>query len=275
MIQAKSVMNSPITMDKKTSIAEVISHILKEKISRLLLLEDNNITEIVSEKDICQFMLKNSTETIDEIPISKISKKIISINPDEDLKVCAEIMISKNIGSIGIGIKKIDGIVTKTDIVKTIQNEFKGKKTAVEIMTDDYLWEFSDQPINSIFKKMIDFNISRLIIKEKNEIASGIITIRDLLKLGFKDFNTDSVHESELDTRLLFERFNSGKILGEQLSTKKILSVPMDEDLSKVCSLLWNKGIDGLGVLNDNNIIWGILTKTDIVKEFINQNNSS
>ena len=274
VIQAKNIMNNPIVMDKETSIGEVISKILKEKISRLLISEDNDITNIVSEKDICHFLLNKPDESINQIPIKKISNKLESINPNEGIKSCAKIMISKNIGSLGIMSEQISGIITKTDIVKAIQSNFKGKKSAVEIMTNDYLWEYSDKSINEIFKKMIDFNISRLILKEKNEISSGILTVKDLLKLGFKDFDTNSINTIELDTNLLFDRFNSGKITGDTISSKKIISVSMNEDLSKVCSSLLNGGIDGLGVLNDNNIIWGILTKTDIVKDFINKENS-
>lgn len=183
-------------------------------------------------------------------------------------------MVQKNIGSLGIKSEKINGILTKTDIVKNIQAELKEKK-AVEIMSNDYLWEFSDLPINHIFKKMIDFNISRLILKEENEISSGIITIRDLLKLGFRNLNTSSIQSEELDTGLLFERFYSDKIKGQELSSKEIISVPMMENLSKVCSLLLKEGIDGVGVLNDNNIIWGVLTKTDLLKSYINGKNSS
>lgn len=261
-------MNNPIVLDKETSIGEVASKILKERISRILISDDGNISEIVSEKDICHFLLKKQNGSINKIPISEISKTIISINPDEGLKECSKKMISNNVGSLGVGTEKINGIVTKTDIVKNIQTNLK-EKSAVEIMSNDYLWEFSNESINKIFKKMIDYNVSRLILKEENEISSGIITIRDLLKLGFSDFNKNSIQNMELDTDLLFERFNSEEIKGKEISSKEIISVGMMEDLEKVCSLLLTKGIDGVGVLNDNNIIWGVLTKTDIVKAFI------
>jgi len=269
MIVAEDIMNSTISIDKETSIRNVISKILKEKIGRILISEDENITKIVSQKDICHFLLEKPNEIIDEIPIEIISEKIFSVNPTENIKNCAKLMISNNIGSLGIKSEKIVGILTKTDIVKIIQEELKGKKSAVEIMSNEYLWEFSKEPINKIFKKMFDYNISRLILKNENEISSGIITMSDLLKLGFRDFNINSINNEELDTNLLHSRLNSEKILGNEISTKEILSVPMNEDISKICSLLLNQKIDGLGVLNDNNIIWGILTKTDILKTYI------
>ena len=271
MLKAKNIMNPIISIDKETSIGNVISKILKEKISRILISDDIDITKIVSQKDICRYLLEKPNESIDETPIEKISKKILAVDSNEDIKTCAELMLSKNIGSLGIKSNEIIGIFTKTDIVKIIQNELKGKKLAVEIMSNEYLWEFSEVKINKIFKKMLDFNISRLILKNENEITTGIITISDLLKLGFSDFNTNSINKTELNINLLFDRFNSEKILGNQISTKKIFSVPMIEDISKICELLINEKIDGLGVLNDNNIIWGILTKTDILKAFINK----
>jgi len=271
MIEANEIMNSPITVDKETSIGEVISKMLKEKISHVLISEDGNISKIISEKDICQFLLKKLNEPINKIPIQNISKEIISIDETANIKTCSELMISKNIGSLGIKSGKIIGIITKTDLVKIIQGELKGKKSAVEIMSNDYLWEFSNEPINKIFKKMFDYNISRLILKDENEISSGIITMSDLLKLGFRDFNTNLAEKIELDTDLLYDRFSSEKILGNEISTKKILSVPMTEDISKICTLLLNQKINGLGVLNDNNIIWGILTKTDILKAYVSK----
>lgn len=73
---AKNVMNSPITIDKKISIGETISKLLKEKISRVLISEDSVITRIVSEKDICHFLLEKQNESINKIPIEQISKKI-------------------------------------------------------------------------------------------------------------------------------------------------------------------------------------------------------
>ncbi len=271
MTEVKEIMNKPITVDKGTSIGEAISIMLKEQISHVLISENNNISEIVSEKDICHYLLNRSNESINKIPIREISKSIISIDSKSNIKSCAELMVVKGIGSLGIKTDQVVGIITKTDILKIIKNEMKGKQSAVEIMSDEYLWEFSDQPINKIFKKMNNFNISRLILKERNEIASGIITIRDLLKLGFSDYDTNSIHKSQLDTDLLFHRFNSSEVIGEKISTKKIISVSMNEDISKICSLLLNKEINGLGVLNNNNIIWGILTKTDILKAFINE----
>lgn len=264
-------MNIPIGINGEESIGNGISKILKEKISRILILENNQTLGIVSEKDICKFLLTNPNEPINSIPIKNISKKIITIMPQDSIISCAEKMISNDIGSLGVQSDEIVGIVTKTDVVRVAQEIMKDEKSSVEMMSDDYLWEFSNEPIKKIFQKMIDFNISRLILKEQNEITSGIITMRDLLKLGFKDYNKNSIDKEELDTELLFERFNSKEILGNKISTKEIISVSMTEDISKICQMLLSKGIDGLGVLNDNNIIWGILTKTDILKAMINK----
>ena len=271
MIDIKKIMNSPITIEGEKSLGDGISKMLKDKINRLLITKEGKISKIISQKDICQFLLKKPNESINKIPLQSISKELLSIEETENIESCAKLMISNNIGSLGIKSERVIGIITKTDLLKIIQDELKGKKSAVEIMSNDYLWEFSKEPINKIFKKMFEYNISRLILKDENEISSGIITTSDLLKLGFRDFDTTSAEKTKLDTDLLYDRLNSGEISGEQISTKKILSVPMKEDISKICTLLLNQKINGLGVLNDNNIIWGILTKTDIVKAFISK----
>ena len=57
MTDAKSIMNIPVTIGKNSTIFDVIMKLEDEKISRLLVADDNNSNSIVTEKDVGLFLL--------------------------------------------------------------------------------------------------------------------------------------------------------------------------------------------------------------------------
>ena len=113
-------MNSPRTIKLESNLDEVLKKIIDEKKSRLLVTENGKVTGLVSEKDLGLFLLTDDTERkIDEIPLSEIMKKIITIEENVGLNECAQNMINKGIGSLVVTAKgEVSGIITKTDLVR-------------------------------------------------------------------------------------------------------------------------------------------------------------
>jgi len=48
--------------------------------------------------------------------------------------------------------------------------------------------------------------------------------------------------------------------------TDKIISVNYDDDLAKVCKIMLDKKIHGVGVLSARNTLVGIISKTDVAQ---------
>ena len=57
MKYAKDYMNTPRTIKLESSLADVLTKIIDEQKSRLLVTENNVITGLVSEKDLGYFLL--------------------------------------------------------------------------------------------------------------------------------------------------------------------------------------------------------------------------
>ena len=276
MKNAKEYKNTPITIKHESSLADVLKKIIDEKKSRLLVTTNNKITGLVTEKDLGFFLLTDNTERkLDEIPLSEIVKKIISIDETTGLEKCAEIMLKNEIGSLVITSNNdVSGILTKTDLVRYFAKTHSAEKTVGEYMSPYYAWQYSDTPLYQVVLKMINDKISRVILRDHDETPVGIVTFRDLFKLALNlGEQEDILDNSDPVISVIFPRkgFISKSGFGgstkiDEIMSKNIVSVNYDDDLAKTGKLLLDKGINGAGVLSGNDTIIGIISKTDIIK---------
>ena len=135
MKYARDYMNTPRTINIESSLGDVLKKIIDEKKSRLLVTENNMIMGLVSEKDLGYFLLTDDTErNLDEIPLSEIIQKIISIDEKTGLDKCAEMMLKNSIGSLMVVANdEFTGILTKTDLVR-----YFTKTHSVQKMVGEY-----------------------------------------------------------------------------------------------------------------------------------------
>ncbi|MFQ5781496.1 MAG: cyclic nucleotide-binding/CBS domain-containing protein [Nitrosopumilus sp.] len=276
MKYAKNFMNSPRTIKYESSLVDVLKKIIEEKKSRLLVTEKDKITGIVSEKDLGFFLLTDNTERkLDEIPLSEIIKKIISVDEKIELDKCAQKMLENSIGSLVItSNEEIVGILTKTDLVRYFSKMHVNEKIVGEYMSPYYAWQYSDTPLYKVVLKMIDDKISRIVLRNHDETPVGIITFRDLFNLALRLGKQEEVLDnSDPLISVIFPRkgFVSDSGFGgstkvDEIMSKNIVSVNYDEDLAKTGKMFLEKGINGAGVLSGHGNIIGIISKTDIVK---------
>jgi len=271
-------MNTPRTIKNESSLADVLKKIIDEKKSRLLVTENDKIMGLVSEKDLGLFLLTDNTKrNLDEIPLSEIIKKIISVDEKTELKQCAEMMLQNGIGSLVVTSNdEVVGILTKTDLVRYFTKTHPDEKIVGEYMSPYYAWQYSDAPLYKVVLKMIDDKISRVILRNHDETVVGIVTFRDLFNLALKlGGQEDVLDNSDPVISIIFPRkgfisdsgFGGSTKVNEIMSTD-IVSVNYDDDLAKTGKMLLEKNINGAGVLSGHNTIIGIISKTDIVKAF-------
>jgi CBS domain-containing protein len=276
MKHAKDYLNSPRTIKLESTLSDVLKKIIDEKKSRLLVTENDKITGLVTEKDLGLFLLTDDSERkLDEIPLSEIVVKIKSVDENAGLDQCANIMLKNGIGSVvTTSHDNINGILTKTDLVRYFTKTHPGEKIVGEYMSPYYAWMYSDESLHKVVLKMIEQKISRVILRNRQEIPVGIVTFRDLFKLAL-DLGR---HGDVLDNRdpaisVIFPRkgFISESGFGgitkiDEIMSKDIVSVNYDDDLAKTGKMLLEKNINGAGVLSANGNIIGIISKTDIIK---------
>lgn len=274
MQTAKNIMRKPITIDKDSPIYEAIMKMRNEKISRLIVTEHGRSTGIITEKDIGVFLLQDETERdIDEIPVAEAAKKLELINEAVKIGDCARIMLEKEFSSIGVNSNsKVVGIITKTDLIRYFADTYPGKYIVEDFMTKSYVSSYSDESIYNVVSKMLENKVSRIIVKNRDNIPVGIISFGDLfrvaLDLGTEEFLEDNTRS---DISVVFSRkgFLSESGFGtittaSQVMTSGIISILRGDDLAKACFLILENKVKGLGVLSGKGNLIGILTKTDI-----------
>ncbi len=276
MKHAKDYMNSPRTIKYDSSLADVLKKIIDEKKSRLLVTENNKITGLVSEKDLGIFLFMDDSERkLDEIPLSEIIKPMITVDEKIGLDKCAEMMMTNLIGSLIVTSNdEVVGILTKTDLLRYFTKTHPDEKIVGEYMSPYYAWQYSDTPLYKVVLKMIDDGISRMILRNHNEVPVGIITFRDLFELALKQGNFDDVLDNtDPLISVIFPRKGfisesgfGGSVKVDDIMSKNIVSVNYDDDLAKAGKLLLEKNINGAGVLSRHDSMIGIISKSDIVK---------
>lgn len=276
MVDLISISQKPITIDRNSSLSDVISKLLKHNISRLIVIDKNSFVGIVTEKDLGLFLLTDKTERkLDDISLSEITKKIISVDKNTGVYQCAEIMLKNKIGSLVItSSDDIVGILTKTELVRYFTKTHSGKKTVGEYMSPYYAWHYFDASVYKIVLKMINEQISRVILRDHDETPVGIVTFRDLLKLALNlGEQEDVLDNSDPMISVIFPRkeFISESGFGNiikinEIMNKNIVSVNYDDDLAKTGKTLLDKNINGAAILSGHGTVVGIISKTDIVK---------
>ncbi|MCV0367129.1 MAG: CBS domain-containing protein [Nitrosopumilus sp.] len=275
MKYAKDFMNTPRTIKYESNLADVLKKIIDEKKSRLLVTQNGKIIGLISEKDLGIFLLTDTTERkLDEIPLSEIIKKIISVDEKTGMDKCAQLMMTNEIGSLVVTSNdEVVGILTKTDLVRYF-TKLDSQKIVGEYMSPYYAWQYSDTPLYKVVLKMVDEKISRVILRDHEETPVGIVTFRDLfnlaLTLGDKEDvldNTDPLISVIFPRKgFISESGFGGSTQINEIMTKNIVSVNYDDDLTKAAKLILEKNINGVAVLSVHRNIIGIISKTDIVR---------
>jgi len=267
--------NKPISILKNSSISDAIRMLLNTKVSRLVVVDNGKHVGIITEKDIGLFLFsETSIQGLDDIPITKIMKPIEFVDKGITPKESAKIMVQKGISSLAIGEnEQVKGIFTKTDLTRFVAENFSGKKKVVDFMTHDYEFTHTAAPLYKVVRKMLEKKISRIIVKNQNEEAVGIISFRDLFRISielgseedYSEFNiTDNIRHGFLSK----EGFGNIS-LARDIMTEGLITIKFNKDLAAACEILLENNVSGLVVLDGNNGISGIFSKTDVAKALV------
>ena len=266
------IANKPISILKNSTISDAIRMLLNTKISRLIVVDNGKHVGIITEKDIGLFLFsETSVQGLDDIPITKIMKPIEFVDQGLNHKDSAKIMVEKGISSLAVGENgEVKGIITKSDLISFVAQNFSGKKKVVDFMTHDYEFTHTAAPLYKVVRKMLEKKISRIIVKNQNEEAVGIISFRDLFRISIElgsEEDYSGFNLSENIRRGFLSKEGFGNIsLARDVMTKGLITVKFNEDLAVACKILLENNVSGLIVLDGNNNIAGIFSKTDVTR---------
>lgn len=266
------IAKKPIAIQLNSTISDAIRMLLNTKISRLIVVDNGKHVGIITEKDIGLFLFSETTKQgLEEIPITNIMKPIEFVDEGVTPSESAKIMIEKGISSLAIGEnKEVKSIFTKSDLIQYFAENFAGKNKVVDFMTHDYEFTHTAAPLYKVVRKMLEKKISRIIVKNQNEEPIGIISFRDLFRISIElgseeDYSGFSL-SGNIRRGFLSEEGFGDISLARDVMTKGLITIKFNEDLAEACRILLENNVSGLVVLDGNNGISGIISKTDVTR---------
>ncbi|MEA1924647.1 MAG: CBS domain-containing protein [Candidatus Altiarchaeota archaeon] len=114
-----------------------------------------------------------------------MTSPVLSIDPEENVVAAAEKMLENKIHALVVaeGDKPV-GVISTYDLVLVMTLSDFDKSTRVEeVMVRKLVTIKPTEHLNKALKKMIDYNIRRIVVKEEGKVV-GILSLIDII-LGF------------------------------------------------------------------------------------------
>jgi CBS domain-containing protein len=252
-------MSSPaITIGKDASLVEAIDAIKRNEVSRLIVLQDDRIVGVVTEKDIVREL--GSVHAY-RLPPSRIyvsgmmTSNPITVAPDVTARRAAELMLDHDISGLPVVEEgKLVGVVTKLDFAKVCANYddiYVG-----QVMRASPLTVSPGERVIHVRRLLLEGGLLATPVMEGRELV-GIVTMRDVLMklMAFQEAVPDQ-YKSERIRNLL---------VGEVM-TRSPVTARTDETLPGAAKVMLERRFSGLPVVNLEGELVGLLTKTELTE---------
>lgn len=296
LVAADICNNNPVTLEGNKTLYDARNILLKYNISRVIILKDRRNEKpagIVTEKDIVRFLYAEfPRRSLDEIRLDEIitNQQLITVEGGTNVGDCAKLMLNNNISSLVI-VKAnndnsiLNGIITKSDLLDAYARSFGGDVTINEYMTKKVLTVEPDESVHIVLLIMADGNVSRVIVVgDHNGKPVGIITSHDLLpastlliadksKPPLSKYRTKGkdieMNESTGSTAAHTGGLPYGMkriLLAQDIMKFNPIMVTDYSNLVDAALIMRGNRISGLPVVDSNDKLVGIITKTDIIR---------
>ena len=288
--------NNPVTLEGNKTLYDARNILLKYNISRVIILkgrQNEKPAGIVTEKDIVRFLYAEfPRRSLDEIRLDEIitNQQLITVEGGTDVGDCAKLMLNNNISSLVI-VKAnndnsiLNGIITKSDLLDAYARSFGGDVTINEYMTKKVLTVKPDESVHIVLLIMADGNVSRVIVVgDNNSKPVGIITSHDLLPastLLIADKSKPSLSKYQTKGKDIEMNESTGStaahsgglpygmkriLLAQDIMKFNPIMVTDYSNLVDAALIMRGNRISGLPVVDSNDKLVGIITKTDIIR---------
>jgi CBS domain-containing protein len=280
-LEAKDIAREPIKLGSDRTVYDARNVMMKYNISRVIIVDNQNkALGIITEKDIARSLYQQfSNRRINEIRLDEVmSKNLITVKEDQDVSSCAKIMLQNNISSIIVVNQKnyLTGIFTKTDLVEVYAIQYMGKNSVAQYMPKRVFTVAPDDTIHTALMLMTSNKVSRIVVVTRNNKPVGIITGHDLLPIsasfGTGGANTSywTIQEKSVGNRKKEHMFIPSGIkemfLAGDVMTYDPIGITKDSDLAEAALIMMRNRISGMPVIDSDNNLAGIITKTDIIR---------
>jgi CBS domain-containing protein len=259
-----------ITLEPENTIQKALFLMQKNDIKRIVIVNDDNIPiGIVTERDIGKFLENDKTvRTLDQIQLDVImSKNLSNITKDQEglLVQCAIRMDAFQISSIVIvdDDGKLEGIVTKSDLVKNFSKTFTGIYKVKDYMNTKMITCRKSDSLLFALNMLNRNKISRLVVTDNNGRPVGVISYDTFLR------NSEYFKLGKQNTReYLLPKTSAKELRVSDLIGDELLTIESEDDLAKAARLMTKYKISGIPAVDRDGNLEGVISATDIARAY-------
>ncbi len=280
-MKIREIMSSPVyVISPDETVARARNLMLRHKIGRLVLIENNKPIGIVTKKDISRRLNQAEPQwrrrPIDSIPIRQVmTESLITIYPDATPKQLSELMVENNIGGLPVVNNKdeVIGIVTKWDLIRYF-SELPLKIKVNDLKIEPAITVHRHHTISHIIYELDANSSDRAVVLEDNDKPVGIITSSNLAFTEMKG-KTGGLPQKEIKmTRKESLAGNKQNryirevpLVAEDIMSCPLISVNMEDTATYAAGIMVKEKINGVPVIGNG--VMGILTGENIVKAIL------
>ncbi|MBU0762354.1 MAG: CBS domain-containing protein [Candidatus Altiarchaeota archaeon] len=246
-----TIMTTQVASVSKTQkVIEAVSIMGSKNIGSVLVLDSGKLEGIITERDVLKAFSQG--KDLGDTYISELmTSSVVSASPQTPVLTAAKTMVEKRFRRLPVvEAGNVLGIVTATDLVIEMDSpHITG--IASEYMTKIVGSIEKTQDISTATKIMVEKNIGGLLVVDDGK-PCGIITERDIIRgiLAYGSrLSTVQVHE---------------------LSTKDLLTVEVNNQISHICHLMHYYGVRRFPVVNSSEDVVGMITEKDLMNAMVN-----
>jgi diguanylate cyclase (GGDEF)-like protein/PAS domain S-box-containing protein len=244
----KILTSDVISVSAETPLPEAIKLMKMNRISCLVVNDHEKPVGIFTERDLVKAIYQKSN--LDNLIIKELmSRKVITAPSDISMYDAINIFGTHNIRHLIITDTegKLTGIVTLTDIRNNLGFEyFVEIKQISKIMSKNVVTSKRKSYVSDTIAKMAKYSISCIVI-EDNQYPVGILTERDIVSFFGQGEDVKS-------------------ITNEEVMTPNVLTVPPDAPVHEAFTLMDERDIRRLVVVDGEGRIAGLITQSDIIR---------
>ena len=276
-MRAVDVMSAPVyVVAPADNVAYARNQMLKHRVSRLPVMEGDELRGILTKKDIAYRLRQTEPmwrrRPIDRIPVSVLmAQNPIVVTPETSIRNIAATMLDKDISGLPVVDNgRVTGIVTKLDVMRS--THVRGLPARVGDLMEDAVTVNRYHSLDHVIDTIKGKN-DKLIVVNDNGSLAGIITESNL---AFYEYLDDRMNLPSKDvTRLRRDEPGGQKrfryvvevsAVAEDIMSRPVIIIPPDASIKDAVGLMLENQINSLVVTEDGDLR-GVLKRDDIIKE--------
>ncbi|NLZ29204.1 MAG: CBS domain-containing protein [Methanomicrobiales archaeon] len=275
-MRAVDVMSSPVYVIAQTdNVAYARNLMLRHRVSRLLIMEGDELRGIITKKDIAYRLRQTEPlwrrRPIDRIPVSILmTEDPITVTPETSIHDIAVTMLDRDISGLPVAENgKVVGIVTKLDIMRSAY--VRGLSARVDEIMEEAVTVSRYHSLDHVIDSVRESN-DKLIVVNANGSLAGIITESNLAFYEYLDSRKnlprkDVTHlrREEPAGQKRFRYVVEVSAVAEDIMSRPVITISPDASLQDAVGLMLKDQINSLVVVEDGDIR-GLLKRDDIIK---------